>query len=56
MKADFQFSRPYRVTRIVSIAAIALAFLALPAVAQEGDEPNALTPSISEGAPLLSLC
>ena len=51
MKADFQFSRPYRVTRIVSIAAMALAFLALPAVAQEGDEPNALTPSIQKGRP-----
>ena len=48
---EFQFSRPHRVTQVVSMTVMVLAFLALPAGAQEGDEPNALTPSIQKGRP-----
>jgi Protein of unknown function (DUF3604) len=48
---EFQFSRPHRVMQVVSMTVMVLAFLALPAGAQEGDEPNALTPSIQKGRP-----
>ena len=51
MKVSFQSSRSFKAARTVSLAAMALAFLGMPATAQEGDEPNALTPTIQAGRP-----
>ena len=51
MKVNFQSSRSFKAARTVSLAAMALAFLGMPATAQEGDEPNALTPTIQAGRP-----